>query len=210
VTSAPLPRCGVLLAGGNSERFEGGHKGLAPLGSHRLGDYALRALTAVCDEVLVAANDPDAITWFPLHRTVADLLPGLGGLGGLETALRAANGRLLVVCAWDMPMVTAAVLRELISAVDDGASCAVPQGADGRLEPLCAVYGPQCHAAAVSLLETGERRAQALVAATDGCVMTIGSTRAAADDAHTFFNVNTRHDLQIAERWMTNPETLRC
>jgi len=87
------PECiGVLLAGGESRRFGGLPKGLAIVDEMRIADRVIAALRAASDDVIIVANDPDAPSWFPTMRVVADAVPGLGPLAGIETALRAANG----------------------------------------------------------------------------------------------------------------------
>ncbi|HYW51491.1 MAG TPA: molybdenum cofactor guanylyltransferase, partial [Gemmatimonadaceae bacterium] len=151
-----LPRrCGVLLAGGASTRFGGAPKGLAALGDRRVADGPLRALQASCGEVVIAANDDAAPTWFPEFRIVIDSEAGRGALGALETALHASDAATIIVCAWDMPFVTSALLDELAEAVEAGASCVVPVHPGGRHEPLCAAYGRQCAAATTALLKRG-------------------------------------------------------
>lgn len=170
-------------------------------GDGRLTDGPLRALTTCCDDVLIAANDAEAESWFPGLRVVRDLEPGLGALGALATALRAADRRSVVVCAWDMPFVTAAVLTELLARIADGALCCVPQHADGTIEPLVAAYDAQCATVAAELLVTGERAAHALSARVRGTRWMIAEQPIATVQAHTFFNVNTPDDLQRAESW---------
>ena len=194
-----LLRRGVLLAGGASRRFGGRPKGLEPLGPRRIADYPLRALEACCDSVVIASGTNDAAEWFPGVPVIADVTPGCGALGALQTALHAAGGGTAVVCAWDMPFVTAEVLEALVTAVEEGATCCVPRHANGLLEPLCGAYGPDCADVATMLLASGERTAHALFDdlrrhAWPTCGLPFD------DAAHLFFNVNTAEDL----RWATD------
>jgi molybdenum cofactor guanylyltransferase len=163
----PPPRratAGVLLAGGAARRFGGLPKGLAHIGGERIADRALAALRAAADEVLIVANDQDAGAWFPRERIVVDDTPGLGPLAGIASALEAANGAAVLVVAWDMPFVTAPLLRELRRRGEAGASAVVPvHGADGLVEPLCAWYGTAALAACRTLLAAGVRRAGSLL-----------------------------------------------
>jgi molybdenum cofactor guanylyltransferase len=208
VTLPRPPRCGVLLAGGAGMRFGAALKGLLPLGDARVADGAVRALMAVCDEVVVAANDAAAGDWFPGHRVVRDREAGLGALKALDTALHAANGRNVVVCAWDMPFVTAAVLTALIEIVELGAPCCVPVHADGLLEPLCAAYAPICAPVVTGLMVSGERAAHAIIDAVGGSRWAIDQELSPDAAARTFFNVNTPDDLRRAESWVL-PQLIR-
>jgi molybdopterin-guanine dinucleotide biosynthesis protein A len=115
------------------------------------------------------ANDPDAARWFPGEHVLSDIVPGLGPLGGLASALRAAMGAPALVVAWDMPFVTTALLLELRRRGERGASAVVPvHGADRWAEPLCAWYAPAGLATCLALLEAGARRAGALFDALPG------------------------------------------
>jgi molybdenum cofactor guanylyltransferase len=194
-------RRGVLLAGGASSRFGGTPKGLLPFRGGRLADAALAALCESCDDVVIAANDAAAESWFPPHRVVRDTVAGRGALGALETALLASDGAVVTVCAWDMPFVTADVLTALSEAVERGATCCVPEHADGRLEPLCAAYGPLCLSLATALLADGERAAHALLHAAGGRRWRIDEEMQPAITSRTFLNVNTPDELQTAETW---------
>ncbi|HEX9485371.1 MAG TPA: molybdenum cofactor guanylyltransferase [Gemmatimonadaceae bacterium] len=160
------PECiGVLLAGGESRRFGGLPKGLAIVDEMRIADRAIAALRAASDDVIVVANDPDAQSWFPTMRVVADAVPGLGPLAGIETALRAANGAAVLVVAWDMPFVPAPLLRGMRALGDTGAEAVAPVHDDPpMIESLCAYYAASALPACSELLARGERRAWSLFA----------------------------------------------
>lgn len=190
----PRSRCGVLLAGGASSRFAGPPKGLAPFGSVRLADVALAALVGTCDQVVIAANDPDAERWFPGYRIARDVVPGRGALSAVETALLSAEDDTVVICAWDMPFVTVAVLEALATVVERGARACVPQHSTGTYEPLCAAYDPSCANVVASLLAAGERAARTLVDACGAEAWPIVAT-----DEDVFFSVNTVDDLKRAD-----------
>lgn len=101
---------------------------------------------SIAARVAAAAGSATVIgppdSYGPLGLTVIpDLLPGLGPLGGLYTALRTtpAEWNLLVAC--DLPLIEAATLRRILEdAIGGDARAIVPQTAPGQLEPLCAVY----------------------------------------------------------------------
>lgn len=195
-------RSGVLLAGGGSTRFGGAPKGLAALGDRRLADWPLQVLDATCDEVLVAANDPAAVSWFPPHRVVHDAEPGRGALGALETALAHAAYDTVVVCAWDMPFVTPTIMMALVDAVEEGASCCVPMHDDGTLEPLCAAYQRRCRTLVTALLLNGERAAHVLMAQAAGLPWPVSEHLGLHEAQRCFSNVNTADDLRDANRWL--------
>src|SRR5204862_1243136 len=97
-------------------------------------------------------------TWRPDLRTIPDVRPGSGSLGGIHTAIVSGAGPVLCV-AWDMPFVTIELLRALLEG-STGWDAFLPES-DGRrgVEQLCAVYGPECAAAIGRRLGIGDLRA---------------------------------------------------
>lgn len=153
----------MLLAGGEARRFDGLPKGLAKVDDIRIADRILAALRGATDSQVVVSNDARAAEWFPTLRVVADAVPGLGPLAGIETALRAAEGASILVVAWDMPFVTTPLLRGMRALGEIGADAVVPAHGDPpALEALCAYYGPGALDTCSRLLAEGERRAHAL------------------------------------------------
>jgi len=191
-------RCvGVLLAGGAARRFRGMPKGLALVDGVRIADRALAALRAATDRQVVVANDSRATRWFPGLHTVRDAEEGLGPLHGLRTALSAAEGAPVVVVAWDMPFVTAALLSALRAEGERGATAVVPvAGSPPRPEPLCAYYGPGALTLCDVLLARGERRAAALFESLPGAIAVGANVLATlGDPARLLLSVDTLDDL---------------
>jgi molybdopterin-guanine dinucleotide biosynthesis protein A len=203
VSEPSQPPVGVVLAGGLGRRI-GGAKATTELAGHPLIEYPLRALAAVLAEVRVVAK-PD--TALPQHLAGPQARSGMPGPRGVEVwiepaephhplvgiahALRMAGPRGVLVCAADMPFLTAEVLARLAYAEAGGAPAVVAVGASGRSEPLLGRYEP----AAAALL------ADAALAACEplrSVVARLGP-RLVPVDAAVLFNVNTREDLARAE-----------
>ena len=128
-----------------------------------------------------------------------DVVPGVGALGGILTAVEAAAP---VVCvAWDMPFVPAGLLRELAAAIEGGAAdVVVPEsGSLLGIEPLCAAYGPACGPAARAALQRGDRRAYAFHGSVRVTRLPLDAVLKYGDPDVLFLNVNTPEDLQRAE-----------
>lgn len=160
----------------------------------------LAALRGATDSQCVVSNDSRAAEWFPGRRVVADVVQGLGPLAGLETALRAANGAPVLVVAWDMPFVTAELLREIRAIGDRGVRAVVPfRGAPECAEPLCAYYAAEALSACTELLANGERRAHALF---DMLAPTIAlrddALRRFGDPARLFTSIDSAEGLDAA------------
>src|SRR5207253_3583544 len=79
---------GAVLAGGAARRYGGQPKGLVELGGRRILDRVVDAVVGVTGESpLLVANAADGPTWRPDLRTIPDVRPGRGSLGGIYTAV---------------------------------------------------------------------------------------------------------------------------
>lgn len=190
---------GVILAGGGATRFGGRPKGLERVAGERIIDRVARALQMVTDDLLLVANAPEASRWLPGVRTVADVRPGEGALGGVHTALACATeGADVLVVAWDMPYVSAALLGVMRARGDAGDVDAVLPESDGSrrgVEPLCAWYGARCLTPITAALDAGDRRVIAFLDAVRVARVPLEEVRRFGDPDRLFGNVNTADDL---------------
>jgi molybdenum cofactor guanylyltransferase len=181
---------GAVLAGGRGSRFGRTSKPAAMLAGRPLAFYPVSALRAVCDRVVVVCK----------RRTQ---LPELNGaerwnepddpshpLAGIVHALEQAGGEPVLVCAADMPFVTADACRSLLAAPHK--ALAVVAAADGVLQPTFAVYAPQA-------LDT--LKAAPPDASLTSTVEQLDPTRVAFP-MRLVRSVNTRDELEEAERML--------
>jgi molybdopterin-guanine dinucleotide biosynthesis protein A len=142
---------GIVLTGGRSRRL-GVDKATLVLDGETLARRAARRLGAVCAPVVEAG---DGVSGLPAVREAP---PGAGPLAALAAAgawlrERGHHGPALVL-AVDLPRVDDALLRWLRDR--PGAPTTVLR-VDGRLQPVCARYGPDALVAAGSLVAGGIR-----------------------------------------------------
>jgi molybdopterin-guanine dinucleotide biosynthesis protein A len=119
-----------------------------PLAGASLPALAAARLAEVCAEVAVADSGRGLLPGLP---AVADGA-GKGPAAGILGAAAAYPGRRLLVLACDLPRVPAGLLAAL--AREAAADWVVPRWG-GRLEPLCALYGPAALAALGRRVERG-------------------------------------------------------
>jgi len=143
--------CGVLLAGGQSQRMGGGDKCLRPLGGKTILDHVIaRAKPQVNCLVLNANGDPARFA--PYRLPVApDSVPGFAGplagvLAGMEWAAKHASVcDLVATFATDAPFLPRDLVRRLEEGmIADGAdiSCA---SSGGRSHPVFALWPVSLH-----------------------------------------------------------------
>jgi len=185
-----------VLAGGRSRRFGGLPKGLELVGQQRIIDRVATALRAVTDDLLLAANDADAAAWLPGVRVARDLRRDAGGLGGLESAL--AESRDVLIVAWDMPFVTADLLRRIVeeARVTDAIALVAPSDSPFGVEPFCGFYAARAGEALARFLDSGQRAAHDFLVSLPGTRVLNANTPALTP--HSLLSVNTAEDLARA------------
>jgi len=189
---------GVVLAGGLSTRYAGKPKGLERVHGVRIIDRVRAALEPVVDDLLLIANDDAAGTWLPGVRWERDVLRDVGSVAGIHAALVHSATSVLVV-AWDMPFVPAALLAALRDAGQD-ADVAVPRSDSRRgLEPLCAFYASTCVPAIERRLAAGDRRVIGFYDDVRVARLDVEQVGRFGDPALLFMNVNTPEERILAE-----------
>lgn len=154
-TSRPLEGVtGVVLAGGGSTRM-GTSKAALPIAGEPLLARVVRRLRAALAEAVVVGPAglselvPDAVV-------VPDARPGMGPLGGLETALRTVHTEYIFAVACDMPFVQPALVRAVSEmALDEPDVDAVVLRTERGTEQLHAVYAQSCLPAIERQLDAG-------------------------------------------------------
>jgi molybdopterin-guanine dinucleotide biosynthesis protein A len=117
----------------------GGSKAAQMLGGRPLATYPAAALREVCDRVAILAKPGDDLPELDGVERWDEPAEPRHPLTGIVYALERAGGPVLV-CAADMPFVTAEACRTLIAA--GGTAQAVAAVAGGVLQPVFAVYAP--------------------------------------------------------------------
>jgi molybdopterin-guanine dinucleotide biosynthesis protein A len=182
---------GVLLAGGRGSRL-GGSKALAPLGGTPLICHALAALRGAVGEVAIVAKPDTALPLLEGVTVWREPSEPQHPLVGIVHALTCAAGRPVLVCAADMPFVTAELLVALASEDPTGAPAVIATSADRGLQPLLGCYQPEAR----GLLAGAAREGMAPVRQV---VSGLGPRLFEVTDRQALFNVNSAEDLAVAE-----------
>ncbi len=151
----PFDAAAAILAGGQSRRM-GQDKSLLPINDQPMIACIAAQLRPLFPELLVSSNDPEhhAFLGLPL---VADGESGQGPLRGILSCLEACQHELLFVTACDMPQLPLAYIAELLELAQSH-DVVIPVDADGRHEPLFAVYRKTLVPRARQILAAGGRR----------------------------------------------------
>ncbi len=189
---------GFILAGGASSRM-GTDKARLRLGGKTFVARAEEALRAITERVCVVSARTDRTLWgLPV---VKDIYLDCGALGGLHAALTDGASRWIVVVPCDLPFVTGSLLKRLASFAGEQFDAIAPVQADGRPQPLCALYRrDECLPVVEQLIRDGELRPRVLLERVRTCRVSFDELTD-LDGASLFFtNINTPEDYDYACR----------
>ena len=194
---------GFILAGGQSSRM-GVDKGLLEIAGEPMIVRAARLVEWVVGAAAVVVGTPEKYRGLGL-RAIADDWPGCGPLGGIATALRAAQADWNLVVACDLPYLTREWLEYLLQRTRDSAEEAVvamnltPENKRGA-GPLCAVYHKGCEPVLRRALKRGVRKVTDGLAELRVEVIEPAAWKGFDSDGLLFKNVNTPEDYEQAKR----------
>jgi molybdenum cofactor guanylyltransferase len=185
----------AILAGGLAHRMGGGNKAILRIGDRRIIDRQLALLRQVADPVFVVSGRPDAFDDLGI-TVVPDVIPGMGSLGGIYTAVVSSPHPRTLVVACDMPFLTLPLLQWLTR--PSAAELVIPRSERGY-EPLCATWARTSGDVIRRRIDRGLLKAAMLVE--ELRVEEIGPEVLASCDPHGLFfvNVNTSHDYERAQ-----------
>ncbi|MBI2854800.1 MAG: molybdenum cofactor guanylyltransferase [Chloroflexi bacterium] len=190
---------GVVLAGGKSSRL-GRNKAFEVVGEESLLKRTTRRLSAL-GEVLVVTNHQFALSLQDQDlgaRVAEDIWPGMGPLGGIHSALKAATTQYILVVACDMPFLNWNLLKYEIG-LRLGFDAVVPRLL-GFPEALHSVYSKSCLPATEAVLSGGKSQVSLMLRAVRVRYVEQHEIEKFDPQHLSFFNVNTPADIDRARK----------
>lgn len=188
-----LNAAAVILAGGRSTRM-GTDKALVTVGENKMLDGTVRSLAGLFPEVIISANNE--LYCRPGIRTVPDIFPARGPLGGIHAGLAASGYQTGFFVACDMPFIEVNLITYMIT-LAEGYDAVVPRLGE-YYQPLFAVYSKKCLPAIEELLKEGRNKIISFYTSVQTRFVGIDEIRRYGEPNRIFFNVNTPYDLDIA------------
>lgn len=182
---------GIILAGGRNLRM-GKNKAFLTIQGERIIDRTKDLFLKLFAETLLVTNSP--VDYLDLKvRTVADLIPGRGALGGIYTGLFYASHSHAFVAACDMPFLNPSLIRFLMG-LAQGYDIVIPRTPDG-LQPLHATYSRRCLPFIEVLLRQENQRILDFFPKVKKREVMPEELLAYDPELRSFINVNTPEDL---------------
>jgi len=146
-----------VLAGGRSTRM-GRDKALLEVDGRPLIVHALEKLRALGLDPRICGSRPDLEGF---GEVIPDRFPESGPLAGIEAGLAgvaAGEDELNLFLAVDLPLLPVEFLRWMIERAEASGAVATIPRAEGREQPLCAVYSRRLQPGLRLALEAGNRK----------------------------------------------------
>ena len=184
-----------ILAGGASSRM-GTDKARLPLAGKLFIQRIAETLLTVASRVTVAGQDCEDLGL----RSVSDIHPGWGALGGIHTALTNSKTEWALVTACDLPFVTSGLYERLFNSRHDH-EAVVPVQPDLIPQPLCAFYKvTPCLERTTELIGQGRRRPLDLLERVKTNWVPFIEIEDLAGAEKFFVNINTPEDYYDARQ----------
>ena len=133
----------LILAGGRGSRLGFREKALIEIKGKPLIAFIIESLEKVVDEIIISVRDESQGELlkmiFPNLRFAYDMFENTGPLAGILSGLSICKDEYCFIVACDMPFIKVDVVNLLFSKCMDY-DAAIPQRANGFLEPLHSVY----------------------------------------------------------------------
>jgi molybdopterin-guanine dinucleotide biosynthesis protein A len=189
----------IILAGGKSSRL-GRSKLLETIEGKSLIQQVVDRLATLSTEIIIATAHGEAIPCSSTVRikTVADIYPGKGPLGGIHSGLTASSSPRAIVVSCDTPFLSVSLLKYMTQ-ICPAFDIVVPR-IKNEVEPLCAVYSKNCLAPIQELLERDERQIRKLFSMVKVEYVEEDEINRFDPEHLSFFNINSQADLDKARK----------
>jgi molybdopterin-guanine dinucleotide biosynthesis protein A len=187
----------VILAGGKGRRF-GSKKQFFTIDGESLVERCVRRFSPLFSDVVVATNNASEL--IPLKekyrvKIVEDEMKNLGAIVGIYTGLKNIVEEKAFICAVDMPFINFNLVKYLMS--KDG-KIVVPF-VRGFPEALHSVYSKDIIPQIQELLNEGIYKISELFNFVETVYIDECEVRQVDKNLTSFFNLNTKKDLEILE-----------
>ena len=190
----------IILAGGKSVRL-GHDKVIERLGNKTLLEKVISRIDSFSHEIVIVTaekRDFSHLSGNTKIRTVSDIFPGRGSLGGIYTGLVKSESFYNLVIAADMPFLNQKLLTYMIE-VADGFDYVIPR-INQYYEPLHAIYSKNCSSPIETMLNQNVRVIVELFNYVKVRFVEAEEIDRFDPEHLSFFNINTEEDLELARK----------
>lgn len=169
-------------------------------------EIALETLQNFGDVTVVVSEQTGKIENFPIIR---DIYKNRGALSGIHSALTNSRSDWTMILACDYPFVTIELIRFLtnFAQIENDFDAFAPIQADGKIQPLCAVYKTEtCRNVLIEMLENEDEKysVRDFLNQVKTRYVEFSEIEHLPNSENFFFNVNTPEDFLLATKLNEN------
>ncbi|MFQ5924904.1 MAG: molybdenum cofactor guanylyltransferase [Dehalococcoidia bacterium] len=195
----------IVLAGGKSLRL-GRDKALEEIGGQTIVERVIARLSPLGTEIILVTAESNMSLLPDLGlKTVVDVYPGRGALGGIYSGLKASPSFHSLVVACDMPFLNITLLRHLIE-LCPAFDIVIPK-VEEKMEPLHAVYSKNCLAPIEAMLKLDRLKIIDFLNAVKVRYVEDAEVEKFDPERLSFFNINSEADLERARSLLEREES---
>jgi molybdopterin-guanine dinucleotide biosynthesis protein A len=131
---------GVILAGGDSKRFNGLIKARIVIDGKTIISRIIDTISDIFDEIIIVTNRPDEFQEYNNYKIVGDKFLNKGPLGGIHAALKESEAEAVFVFAGDMPLLDKEIIASQIDFYNSNKCDVLIPQIDNYIEPLHGIY----------------------------------------------------------------------
>jgi len=187
----------VIQAGGKSRRM-GTDKGLVQFKSTTLIEFIFDQVKHLSSDLIIISNKADDYQkfGFPVY---GDVFHDVGGLAGLHTGLVNSKNEKVLMLGCDMPFHNLELLNYMIG-LSKEFEIVIPKTGDDKYEPFRAIYSKSNLDLLEKIIKEGNRRMISILKHVNSREVSTEELEKFGALDRLFFNVNTREDLEEAQR----------
>jgi molybdopterin-guanine dinucleotide biosynthesis protein A len=129
-----------IIAGGTSGRF-GSDKSLYVFNGKPMISHTYDAVKKIFDEIYIIATGGEKFSFLDA-KIIPDIIPKLGPIGGIYTAVESLDAARIFIFPCDMPFLNSEFI-EYMTTIPDIYDIIVPE-INGLYQPLHAIYSKSC------------------------------------------------------------------
>jgi molybdopterin-guanine dinucleotide biosynthesis protein A len=181
-----------IIAGGKSGRF-GSDKSLHIYEGKPLISHTYDAVKPVFDEIYIIAPGGEKFSFLDA-KIIPDIIPGLGPIGGIYTAVESLDLERVFIFPCDMPFINTEFIKYMTE-IPDYYDIIVPE-LNGRYQPLHAIYSKRCADGIKRKIELKDYRMSGFYEGYNIRAVNEDEIGFYDDPFRMFKNINFREDLE--------------
>lgn len=187
---------GIILAGGENKRFDGQPKAFLPINGETIFAHIMQTFSELFADILVVTNNPVPFLEWNV-RIVKDIYDKRSSLTGIHAGLFYTRTSHAFITACDTPFLHPRLIEKIIQLAQPRHDVIIPRTQAG-FEPLCAAYAKRCLPMIQHQMNQDRIKIQAFFNKARLKEISEKVLREIDPELLSFFNINTREDLERA------------